>query len=92
MQAISRGGGGGYCTTKVGALCDCFVDMRALVKNQVENGLSKLFDFRGQTIDVSDQFVFVLNYSVLRDEEGKKTNVIKPLTESQRILGGFCLS
>ena len=52
VQAISRGGGD--CATKVGALCDRFVDMGSPVKNQVENGLSKLFDFRGQTIDTSD--------------------------------------
>ena len=45
------------------------------MKTQVENGLSKLFGFRGQTIDVSDQAVFTLKYLVLHDEEGKKTNV-----------------
>ena len=37
--------------------------MLSLVKTQVENGLCKLFDVLGQTIDVSDQAVFVLNYS-----------------------------
>ena len=52
VQAISRGGGD--CTTKVGAICAHFVDMRAPVKTQVGNGLSKIFNFRGQTIDVSD--------------------------------------
>ena len=30
-------------------------------KSQVENGISKLFDFLGQTIDVSEQAVFTLN-------------------------------
>ena len=29
-------------TTKVGSMCDHFVDMRALEKNQVENGYKKL--------------------------------------------------
>ena len=53
VQAISRGGGD--CATNVGALCARFVDMGAPVKPQVENGLSKLFDFRGNTIYVSYQ-------------------------------------
>ena len=35
VQAISRGGG--YSTTKVGYLRECFVNMVALEKNQVEN-------------------------------------------------------
>ena len=52
VQNISVGGGD--CVTKVGSLCTRFVDMRSLVKNQVENGLSKIFDFLGQTIDVVD--------------------------------------
>ena len=55
VQTISRGGLD--CATKVGALCACFVDTGYLVKIQVENGLNKLFDFRGQTIDVCDQYV-----------------------------------
>ena len=31
------------------------------MKIQVENGLNKIFDFRGHTIDVSDQAVFTVN-------------------------------
>ena len=38
------------------------------VKTQVENGLSELFDFQGQTIDVPYQAVFVLKDSGLHDE------------------------
>ena len=53
------------------------------VKTQVENGLNKLFNLRGQTIDLSDQAVFTLKYLVLHDEEGKKTNVINALIEAQ---------
>ena len=56
-----------------------FLNMEVLVKNQVENGLSKLFDLRGQTIDVSDQAVFTLNDSGLHNEEGIKTNASNPL-------------
>ena len=58
VQAISIGGRD--CATKVGSVCACFVDMGSPVKTQVENGLSKIFDFRGQTIDVSNQAVFIL--------------------------------
>ena len=47
--------------------------MGAPVKTEVENGLNKLFNFRGQTIDVSYQAVFTLKSSGLNDEEGKKT-------------------
>ena len=53
VQTISRGGG--ECATKVGSLCAHFVDIGSPVKTQVENWLSKLLYFRGQTIDVSDQ-------------------------------------
>ena len=38
------------------------------VKTRVENGISKLFNLRGQTIDKSDQAVFILKDSGLRDE------------------------
>ena len=69
MQVISRGGRD--CDTKVGAIYAHFVDMGALVKTQVVNGLNKLFNFRRQTIDVSDQAIFTLKDSFLRDEEGK---------------------
>ena len=64
-----------------------FVDMGAPVKTQVENGLSKLFDFRGQTINTSDQAVLTLKDSGLHDEEGKKINTSETLTESQRSSG-----
>ena len=42
-------------------------------KYQVENGISKLFDFRGQNIDVPGQAVFILKDSVIHGEEGKKS-------------------
>ena len=77
MQAISRRGED--CTKKVGSLCARFFDMGDLVKTQAENGLSKLFNFQGQPIDFYDQSVFILNYSGLHNEEGKKTNVSDPL-------------
>ena len=66
MQAISRVGGD--CTINVGALCARFVDMVSPVKTQVENGLSNLFGFWGQIIDVSDQAGFILKDWGLRDE------------------------
>ena len=50
MKAIS--GGWGDCATKVETMCDCFVDMRAPVKTQVENGLNKLLDLWGYNIDL----------------------------------------
>ena len=59
---------GGDCTKNVGSLCARFVDMGALVKTQVENGLIKLINFQGQTIDVYDQTVFILKDSGLNDE------------------------
>ena len=55
VQAISRGGKDR--ATNVGALCACFDYTGYPVKTQVENGLSRIFDFRGQTIDVSDQAI-----------------------------------
>ena len=60
--------GGGDCATKVGSLCSRFFDMGAPVKTHVENGLSKIFDLRGHTIDVSDQAVFILKYLGIHDE------------------------
>ena len=45
VQVISRGVVN--CATKVGSLCPYFVDVGALVKTQVENGLNKLLGFRG---------------------------------------------
>ena len=62
------------------------------VKTQVEKGLSKLFDFRFQTIDVSDQAVFILKDSDICDEEVKKTNISNPLAATQRSSGRFFLS
>ena len=55
-------------------MCDHFVDMKAPVKTYVENVLSKLFSFWGQTIDTSDQGVFKLKDPSIHDEEGKKMN------------------
>ena len=49
------------------------------VKTQMENGLSKLFNFQGQTIDMSYQAFFILKDLVPHDEEGNKTNVSDPL-------------
>ena len=63
--------------------------MGAPVKTQVENGLNKLFYFRGQTIDVLGQSLFILNNSGIHDEEGEKKNVRDPLTEAQRRAGCF---
>ena len=78
VQAISRGGG--YYATNVGAPCARFVDMVSPVKTQVKNGLTKIFDFWAQTINMSDQAVFTLKDSCLHDEEGKKINTSNPLT------------
>ena len=63
--------------------------MGSPVKIQVENGLSNIFDFWGQTIDVYYQIVFILKYSGLHDEEVKKTNIRDPLTVAQRRSGHF---
>ena len=56
--------------------------MGSLDKTQVENGLRKLFNFRSQTIDVSDQAVFVLKDSVIHDEEEKKNKCKWPAHNS----------
>ena len=85
MQAISRGKR--YCAKKVGALCACYVGIGSRVKTHVENGLSKLFDFWGQTIDLSDQENFILKDSDLHDEEGNKINVSNPITTAQKRSG-----
>ena len=66
-----------------------FLNMESPVKTQVVNGFSKHFNFRGHTIDVSDQSVFILKYSGLHHEEGKKTNVSNPLTAVQMRSGLF---
>ena len=65
MQSISRGGG--YYSTNVGDLCARFVYMGSMVKNQVENGLNRIFGLWGNTIDVYDQAVFTLKDSGLHD-------------------------
>ena len=82
MLSISIGEG--ECTTEVGALYARIVDMGNPAKTQVENGLSKLLDYHGQTIDMSDQAVFTLKYLGLNYEEGKKINTSDPLTVEQR--------
>ena len=51
---------GGDYATRVGSLYTPFVEMGCPVKAQVENGLIKILDFQGHTIDVSDQVVFCL--------------------------------
>ena len=56
-------------------------------ENQLENRMSKTFDFREQTIDMSDQSVSTLKGLGLHDEEGKKININKPLTADQKQLG-----
>ena len=89
MQSISIGVGG--CATKVVALCGYFLDMISPAKTQVENGIFKIFNFRGQTIDVSDQAVFTLKYSVFHDEEGNKIDVSDPITVAQRRSSLFLL-
>ena len=86
-QDISREGGD--CATNFGYLLSRCFYMVYLVKTHVENGLSKLFDLRGQTIDMSDRDVFTLKYSGLHDEEGKKINIREPLTAHQNISGRF---
>ena len=53
VQAIYIGGG--YCAKKAGSLCSRFVDMRAPLKIQAENGLCKILYLWGQNIDMSDQ-------------------------------------
>ena len=58
--------------------------MVAPVKTQVGNGMSKILYLWGNTIDMSDQGVSALNYSVLHDDEGGEINISVPLIESQR--------
>ena len=82
VQALSRGGGD--CATKCVSLCARFIDVGARVKSQVENRLSKLFDFWGQNIDTSDRDIFTLKDLGFHDEEGKKINTSNPLTAAQR--------
>ena len=81
-QAIIRRGQD--CATKVGALCARFVDIVDPVKTHVKNGLNKIFDLQGQSIDVSDQDLFVLTHESLHEKEGRKTTIGDPLSEGQR--------
>ena len=66
--------------------------MGSPVKTQVKNGLIKIFDIRGQTVDTSDQDVFTLKDPDLHDEEINKINKTNPLTASQRRSGRLFLS
>ena len=75
-----------------GAICTYFVDMGAPVKTQAENGLSQLTDLRFQTIDVSDQYIFVLKDSGVYDEEEKKNNVSDKYTVVLQLIGASCSS
>ena len=68
-----------------------FVDMVAPVKTQIENGLSKIFDFRGKTIDVSDQYVLTLKDFSLHNIEDKKPNIRNQFIVGQRKSGNFLL-
>ena len=42
-------------------------------KNQVENVLNKIFDFRGHNIDVSGKDAFALTVAGIHDKEGGKS-------------------
>ena len=55
----------------------------------MKNGLSKIFNFWGHTINTFDQVVFILKDSGLHDEQGKKINTSKPLTAAQRRSDNF---
>ena len=70
-QAISRYVG--ECATNGGALCTHFNDMGFTMKTQVENGLNKLFNFKGKTSDVSDQAVLFLNIWVFMMKKERKS-------------------
>ena len=87
VQAISRGGGD--CNKKGGLMCARFSDIGSQAENQVENGLNIILNFRGQTIDVSDQAFIILKYFGLHYEEGKKINTSHPLKARQRQEGSF---
>ena len=66
--------------------------MESPVKTQVENGISRIFDLRGQTIDISDQAVSILKDSGLYDDEGKNTNGCDPLTADHSSSGRLFIS
>ena len=53
------------------------------MKNQVGNDLNKLFDFRGQITDVSDQAVLTQKDLVLHDEEVNKISISDLITATQ---------
>ena len=65
--------------------------MGSTVKNQVDNRIFKIFTFRGQNIDVSDQTIFTLKYLGLHDEEGKTIIISDPLTVNQKRSGSFLM-
>ena len=67
-----------------------FFYMVSPVKTQMENGLNKLFNLRGQTIDVPGQAVFTLKASVLHDEEVNKIKIRNLIKSTQRQSGSFC--
>ena len=67
VQDISLGGG--YYATKVGSLWTHFFDIEYLVKNQAESGMDKIFNFRGQNIDVYNQAIFILTYTGIQYKE-----------------------
>ena len=54
------------------------------METQLENGLIRVLNFRGHTIDVSNQYVFTSKDSGLHDQEGKKFKKSDPLTTTQR--------
>ena len=68
------------------------VHMGSRVNPQVGNGLDKIFNFRSQNSDVSDQAVFILAGMVNHYEEGNIINISDPLTVAQRRFGRFFLS
>ena len=61
------------------------------MKTQVENGLSKIFYFRFQTIDMSDQSIFNLKDSGLHNKEVNRINISDPLTAAHRSSSRFLL-
>ena len=52
------------------------------MKNKVGNGMNKLFNFRGQIINVSYRDIFALTYEVLHDKEWKNNNRIPIVSRS----------
>ena len=60
-----------------------FLNLCALVKIVVKNGLNNLFGLWDQITDVSEQAVLNLKYLGLHDEEVKKINISDPPTATQ---------